>query len=354
MAAQIYRWWLCTHGRRLTIVQEGAARVVWAGELTHRGGQIRDALLARRAVRRSRRQRHTRYRPARFDNWRRKAGWLAPSLNHRILTTLTWVRRLLHLCPIAAISMELVRFDTQLMENAEISGIEYQQGKLAGYEVREYLLTKWNRTCAYCGKGNLPLQVEHLIPKMRGGSSRVSNLTLACADCNQKKGNRTASEFGFPHLMAQARTPLKDAAVINSVRWALWRRLSETGLSLEVGSGGRTKFNRTRLGWAKAHWRDAGCVGASTPDTLRVAMDNIFLIVATGHGTRRMCGTNASGFPIRHRRRQKQWFGFRTGDLVRTSIPIGKYAGTHVGRLAVRSRPTFKLMALMCIRNISA
>ena len=31
------------------------------------------------------------------------------------------------------------------MENAEISGVEYQQGELQGYEVREYLLEKWGR-----------------------------------------------------------------------------------------------------------------------------------------------------------------------------------------------------------------
>src|SRR6266542_4834826 len=49
----------------LAIVQEDQPRVVWAAELAHRGQQIRDALLARRALRRSRRQRKTRYRPAR-------------------------------------------------------------------------------------------------------------------------------------------------------------------------------------------------------------------------------------------------------------------------------------------------
>lgn len=327
----------------IAIVQEGTDRVVWAGELTHRGGQVRDALLARRAVRRSRRQRHTRYRTARFLNRRRKDGWLAPSLHHRILTTLTWVRRLRHLCPIAAISMELVRFDTQLMENAEISGVAYQQGELAGYEVRQYLLDKWGRCCAYCGKGNLPLEVEHLVPKMRGGSSRISNLTLACGDCNQKKGNQTASEFGFPHLMEQAKAPLKDAAATNSVRWALWRSLSALGLPLETGTGGRTKWNRTRLGWEKAHWRDAATVGASTPDHLRVAITSVLLIAAKGHGSRQMCRTNKYGFPIRHVPRQKVWFGFKTGDLVRAVVPGGKHAGVQVGRVAIRATGRFNI-----------
>lgn len=202
----------------IAIVQEATNHVVWAGELTHRGQAIRDALLARQALRRGRRARHARYRQARFDNRRRPDGWLAPSLMHRVLTTETWVARLRRAGPIMAISMELVRFDTQLLDNAEISGFAYQQGELAGYEVREYLLEKWNRTCAYCGKKDAPLQIEHLTPRGRGGSDRVSNLTLACEPCNQKKNTQTAAEFGFPQLAAKAKQPLKDAAAVNATR----------------------------------------------------------------------------------------------------------------------------------------
>jgi hypothetical protein len=86
--------------------------------------------------------------------------------------------------PISSISVEAVRFDMQQMENPEISGIEYQQGTLAGYECREYLLEKWGRKCAYCDAENVPLQIEHIQPKGRRGSDRISNLTLACRPCN--------------------------------------------------------------------------------------------------------------------------------------------------------------------------
>jgi 5-methylcytosine-specific restriction endonuclease McrA len=164
----------------IAIVQERTDRVVFAAELAHRGQAIRDALLARRALRRNRRSRRTRYRKPRFLGRRRPNGWLAPSLDHRVQTTLTWVRRLMRLCPLRALSMELVKFDTQLMENAELAGVQYQQGELAGYEIREYLLEKWGRNCAYCGTTGVPLQVEHLVPRVRGGSDRVSNLALAC------------------------------------------------------------------------------------------------------------------------------------------------------------------------------
>jgi 5-methylcytosine-specific restriction endonuclease McrA len=230
----------------IAIVQEQTSRVVCAGELTHRGQQIRDRLLARRQLRRSRRLRKTRYRPARFLNRRRPEGWLAPSLQHRVETSMTWVGRLGRLCPVAAISTELVRFDTQLMQNAEVSGLAYQQGQLAGYEVREYLLEKWGRACAYCSSTGIPLQVEHITPRARGGSDRVSNLTLACERCNRAKGAQTATEFGHPGIQAKARQPLKDAAAANATRWALYERLLATGLAVEVGTGGRTKYNRTR------------------------------------------------------------------------------------------------------------
>jgi 5-methylcytosine-specific restriction endonuclease McrA len=327
----------------IAIVQEATGRVVFAAELTHRGQGIRDALLARRASRRSRRQRHTRYRQPRFLNRRRPEGWLAPSLQHRVLTTLTWTKRLERLCPLSAISIELVRFDTQLMQDAETAGVAYQQGELAGYEVREYLLEKWSRRCAYCHAKGVPLQVEHLLPRARGGSDQVSNLTLACEACNQKKGSRTAAEFGFGQLMAQAKQPLKDAAAVNSVRWALYRSLSALGLPVEVGTGGRTKWNRTRLGITKSHWADAACVGASTPDQLDTSVGAVLLIAAKGHGTRQMCRTDRYGFPSRHVPRQKRWFGFKTGDLVKAVVPSGKYVGTHVGRVAIRTSGSFNI-----------
>jgi 5-methylcytosine-specific restriction endonuclease McrA len=90
------------------------------------------------------------------------------------------VARLRRSCPITALSMELVKFDTQLMQHAEISGIEYQQGTLAGYEIREYLLEKFGRRCVYCGVTLVPFEVEHIVPVARGGTSRIANLTLAC------------------------------------------------------------------------------------------------------------------------------------------------------------------------------
>jgi 5-methylcytosine-specific restriction endonuclease McrA len=146
--------------------------VIWGAKLTHRGFQIRDALTSRRQLRRSRRYRKTRYRKPRFLNRKRPEGWLPPSLMSRVHNILTWVKKLIRFCPVIGISQELVWFDTQKMDNPQISGTDYQQGTLYGYEIREYLLEKWNRKCAYCGATDTPLEIEHIKPKSKGGSDR--------------------------------------------------------------------------------------------------------------------------------------------------------------------------------------
>ncbi len=229
------------------------------------------------------------------------------------------------------------------MQNAEISGIEYQQGELFGYEVREYLLEKWGRKCAYCGKTDVPLEIEHIIPKSRGGSNRVSNLTLSCKLCNQKKGTMTAAEFGFPEVQAQAEKPLRDAAMINATRWALFNKLKKIGLPVECGTGARTKKQRIEHGLPKTHYYDACCVGISTPKRLMIIPQYISVWTVIGRGTRRMCNTDKHGFPKGHRTAKKMYFGFQTGDIVKAAVPKGKYMGTWIGRVAVRASGYFDL-----------
>jgi 5-methylcytosine-specific restriction endonuclease McrA len=246
--------------------------------------------------------------------------------------------------------MEQVKFDLQQMQNPEIQGTEYQQGTLFGYELREYLLEKWYRKCAYCGKSEVPLQIEHIVPKAKGGTDRVSNLTLACEKCNNKKGTKDLAVFLkkqpelLEKILAQAKAPLKDAAAVNTTRWALLVRLKEFGLPVECGSGGLTKFNRTRRGLPKAHWLDAACVGRSTPETIKAEGITPLYIKANGHGNRQMCSMDKFGFPRTGPKAAKRMKGYQTGDLVRAVVPPPrKTAGTHVGRVLARATGSFDI-----------
>lgn len=316
-------------------------------ELHHRGRQISEALTARRQMRRRRRG-NLRYRAPRFLNRRNKGkGWIAPSLQHRVDTVCAWVNRFQRLAPMAGIAQELVRFDLQQLENPEISGVEYQQGTLAGYEMREYLLNQWGRECAYCSAQNVPLQIEHIQPKAAGGSNRVSNLTLACQPCNQKKGSQPLQVFlakdlnRLARIQAQAKRPLKDAAAVNTTRWTLFNALQSTGLPVTTGSGGLTKFNRMRLEIPKTHAMDAACVGSV--DTLHDWKRPTLAIKATGRGSYQRTRLNAYGFPRGYLTRQKRIKGFQTGDQVKAEVTKGKKVGTYIGRVAVRASGSFNI-----------
>jgi len=333
----------------IAFVNDRTGEVVWAAQLTHRSEQIKRDLDKRRAVRRSRRQRRTRYRKPRFENRRKRTGALPPSLESRVCNVLTWVGRLMRLCPVTAISQELACFDTQALEHPAIEGVEYQQGTLKGYEVREYVLLKWNHQCAYCDAGDVPLELDHVQPRSKYGSNRVSNLTLACISCNQRKGNRDVREFlqddpaRLARVLAHLKAPLRDAAAVNATRWALYALLKALGLPLESGSGGLTKYNRVMRGLEKTHWLDAANVGRSTPASLIIKDIVPWHITATGHGSRQMCRMDKYGFPRTGPKQHKRVQGFQTGDLVRAVVTSGTKQGTYVGKVAVRTRGVFNI-----------
>jgi len=228
-----------------------------AGEVELRNN-IKKLIEKRVSYRRTRRGRLW-HREPRFNNRGINDGWFAPSIQHKLDSHIKLIERLKNILPITRIVVEVASFDQQKMQNPEISGVEYQQGELQGYEVREYLLEKWQRKCAYCGKTDVPLEIEHIIPKSRGGSNRVSNLTIACHACNQAKGNQTAEEFGYPKIQAKAKKTLKAAAFMNIVR----KKLIDI-LACDQTYGYITKHDRIKLGLEKSHINDAFVIAHGT------------------------------------------------------------------------------------------
>jgi 5-methylcytosine-specific restriction endonuclease McrA len=309
----------------VAVVNDRAGEVVWAAELTHRSQAIHQALMKRAAARRGRRARHTRYRPARYQNRRRPKGWLAPSLQSRVQHLLTWVKRLSRWCPVGAVSQEVVRFDTAALHHPEMQGQEYQRGTLFEAEVKEYLLVKWQHQCAYCSATATRLEMDHVHPRSRGGSNRVSNLVIACQACNEAKADQPIEAFLanrpelLAHIQLQMKTPLADAAAVNSTRW-----------------------NRTRLALPKTHWIDAAVVGASTPERLRTTHVRPWLIEAKGRQARQMVNVDERGFPGGRAKGPSRVRGFRSGDLVKAVCPPHLNArGVHIGRVLIRTRGMF-------------
>ena len=210
------------------------------------------------------------------------------------------------------IEVEQVRFDLQLIQNPEITGMEYQHGELAGWELRTYLLIKYDYTCAYCGKQGVPLELDRQVTRSRGGSNRTSNLVLACHACNGAKGDQTAAEFGHPEVEAGAKVPLKDAAAVNATRYRLIEELRRFGVPIRTWSGGRTRWNRARFGLENAHALDALAVGDLTG--AKLGKLTTLQIRATGRGQHCRTLWNRYGFPRAYLPRQKMVAGLLTGD----------------------------------------
>ena len=327
--------------------EKGHHHALFFIELVHRGESIRDALTGRSACRRRRRG-NLRHRAPRFLNRTKPQGWLPPSLRHRVDTATAWVAKLVKLAPVTGIVEELVKFDAQKLQNPEISGIEYQQGTLFEYEVREYLLEKFGRKCVYCGAENVPLNIEHVVPKARGGSNRVSNLVLSCVDCNQKKDAQPVDVFlknrpeVLDRIKRQLRTSLADAAAVNATRWSLFNALKAFGLPVETGSGALTKFNRHTFGVPKEHWLDALCAGRVNGVHYPKGM-GILQVRCTGRGSYQRTRVDKYGFPRGYLTRQKRVHGFATGDMVKAAVPSGKKAGAYLGRVSVRKSGSFNI-----------
>ena len=157
------------------------------------------------------------------------------------------------------------------------------------------MLEKFEHRCAYCHTDQGPFELDHIRPRSRGGSNRVSNLALSCHACNGAKGNLTAAEWGHPEVEAQAKIPLKDAAAMNASRFALVEALHVLGLPIGTWSGGRTRWNRDRFGIEKDHCLDALCVG----DLAGVVRppSRILVIRAQGRGSYQRTNVDGAGFP---------------------------------------------------------
>lgn len=323
-------------------------RGLLAVELRHRGDRIRAGMRQRAGYRRRRRRVNLRYRAPRSDNRARRAGVLPPSLRHRVETTFSLAHRLCRWTPVRQIHLEHTAFDTRSPGAAGVPhGPDHERGAPTGATVRDRLRAAWGGACAYCGRSGVPLNVEHVRPRSRGGSHRRSNLVLACVPCNRAKGVSPVRRF-LAHrpdrlalLISRFGAPMEDAAAMNATQRQLAAALSGLGSPVHTWTGRLTSANRLAVGLDKTHTLDALCVGpldhASGERIVRFPRQAL-TASATGRGSYARTTPDRHGFPRLLRTRTKQHFGYVTGDLVRAVLPAGARAGIWTGRISVRAR----------------
>ncbi len=324
-----------------------SVNILFLMELWYRGLQIHLNMKARTGHRRHRRNK-LRYRPARFNNRTKSPDWLPPSLMHRVETTITQVKRLMSLCPISRGVMELVSFDTRKLKDPKVKGSMYQKGPLYAKSLREYLFQKHQGKCFYCGNKSTHMELEHIVPRAKGGVSSVNNYVLACKECNIAKGTKSITEMLWdkPDILATLKdhykTTYRDAAAVNSTKTLLLKKLRELLPDVETSTGAITAENRVRLGLPKHHCIDAACVGFVSNVNLSNGMFKTD-IFAMGRGKYSRTLLTEDGFPRGYSTRIKRHYGFQTGDICQAVVTVGKKIGTYVGRVAVRATGSFNI-----------
>ena len=191
---------------------------LYAGDIELRN-DIVDKLSTRREFRRSRRNRKTRHRKARFSNRTasKKEGWLAPSIRQKVDSHMTAVERIHRILPISKIEVEVAAFDIQKIKKPDISGKEYQGGEqLDFWNVREYVLFRDGHQCQCCkGKSKDNILNVHHIQSRKTGVDAPNNLITLCETCH--KGYH-AGTIKLPKTIKRCIT-FKDAAFMGIMRW---------------------------------------------------------------------------------------------------------------------------------------
>ena len=321
--------------------------VVMLAELEHRGHIIKKNMDSRRAVRRHRRNRKTRYRPARFLNRTKPKGWIAPSVKSRADNVINFIKKYKGFLNINKVMIESVSFDVaQMTSDDNLVGTAYQQGPLYQQKLRSFIFNRSNNQCVYCGSE--AEEIDHVIPRANGGTNSTYNLVASCRSCNEKKSNLTLEEFGklvgkdFSKLKPK-KLP-KDASIVQIARNYMIKEITKLISNTTSHDAWLTKYNRGQLGLPKEHYYDALSVG-EVPTKFNFLTDKILQISAKGRGSRQMCSMDKFGFPRTSAKASKSVKGFQSGDMVKAIVPKGLKKGEYLGRVTVRSSGRFDIKA---------
>ena len=246
-----------TGTRHIGVSATTKSKELFSSEVVLRN-DIVDLLSTRREQRRTRRSR-LRHRKARFANRKKEGGWLAPSIQNRVDAHLKVIRNVHRILPIAKTTIEVAQFDTQLIKNPQIDGVDYQRGEQIGFwNIREYVLARDGHKCQHChGKSKDPiLNVHHLESRKTGGNA-PNNLITLCETCHKDY------HIGKFELKIKRGTSLRDAAVMNIMRWAGYDKAKQEFENVHLTYGYITKKTRIQNGIVKTHAADARCISGN-------------------------------------------------------------------------------------------
>jgi hypothetical protein len=286
----------------------------------------------RRELRRCRRFRKTRYRAARFDNRRKKEGWLPPSIIQKVNNHIKTIQFVHSILPVCHTIIEVAQFDIQKLKNCNVQGAEYQQGEQTGFwNVREYVLARDGHKCQHCGgkSGDKILNIHHLESRRTGGNS-PDNLITLCKTCHK------AYHCGEYELPLKISFSLRSASIMNLVRWSIYWRAKEIFGNVHQTYGYFTKHVRIHNNIEKTHCADAFCISRNiNAKRLRC----IYMCKYFARHTRVLHASKPKKGGLRQQKHASHWIGktkFQKYDTVMwNGMNRFIYGSTH-GRLILR------------------
>ena len=294
-------------------------KVVYQEELIPRNDVVK-LLSVRRALRRSRRNRKTRYRKARFNNrvHSKHKGWLAPSVEVKIQEHVTAIKRICQILPVSEIHVETAEFDLQRLKAMEEGkplpvGTDYQLGEQYDfYNTRQYVLHRDGYTCQCCGThdNNVKLHVHHIESRQTGGSA-PNNLITLCEHCHKALHE---GKFKLPKGKKRGKS-YRDAAFMGVMRNTLLERLrKEMNIPVTGTYGYITKYWREKAELEKSHINDAVCI---SKHPYAKPLNTYHLTKAVRHHNRQIHKAKFSKGSIRKRNQAPYLVkGFRLFDKV--------------------------------------
>ena len=305
--------------KHIGLVATTEKKVVYQEELIPRNDAVK-LLSARRALRRSRRNRKTRYRKARFNNrvHSKHKGWLAPSVEVKIQEHITAIKNICKILPVSEIHVETAEFDLQRLKALEEGkplpvGTDYQLGEQYDfYNTRQYVLHRDGYTCQCCGAhdNNVKLHVHH-IESRQTGDNAPNNLIALCEHCHKALHE---GKIELPKSRKRGRS-YRDATFMGIMRNTLLERLKkEVDVPVTGTYGYITKYWREKTGLKKSHINDAICI---SKHPYAKPLDTYYLTKAVRHHNRQTHKANFSKGGIRKRNQAPYLVkGFRLFDKV--------------------------------------
>lgn len=242
-----------TGARMIGVAITSENKILVKGEIELRQ-DVSDNITTRSILRKTRRNRKTRYREARFLNRKRKAGWLPPSVQSKLNATTFWIDKFCSLVPSCYLSIEVGKFNVAKMINPEIAGEEYQNGQTKGYyDVRYFVFARDKYTCQVCKRKNKILHTHHVIFKSKGGTDRAENLITVCTECHTNENHKPGGIL-YQWMQKQKKVPqYKEATFMNIVRKRTFNMYPEARITY----GSETSPRRKMLALDKTHYNDA-------------------------------------------------------------------------------------------------